>query len=78
MRLHMRVNLCVYSNMCVCYHVITSQGSSESSAGVVAHPGIDMAVWCLGAFLYSHGIHLHPPQLHAGTQTHTQSMGIIQ
>lgn len=37
------------------------QGCSESSVGVAAHPRIDMALWCIGAILHWHGLHLHPP-----------------
>lgn len=53
--------------MCVCVRV---QGCSESSVAVAAHPRIDMAVWHLSAFLNSHGLHLHHPQLPPGMNVH--------
>lgn len=49
---------------------VRAQGCSESSVGVAAYSWIDMAVWRLGAFLSCHGLHLHHPQLPAGTHAH--------
>lgn len=60
---------------CLCCDLFISQSCSKSSAGVAAHPGTDLAVWSLGAFLHCHGLHLHPAQLPTGKEcfTHTQN-----
>lgn len=44
-----------------------TQGGGESRAGVASHPRADVAVRHPGAFFHRHGLHLHHPQLPAGT-----------
>lgn len=44
-----------------------TQGGGESRAGVASHPRADVAVRHPGALFHRHGLHLHHPQLPAGT-----------
>lgn len=60
------------------FFTLMTQGGSKSSIGVASYPWVDVAVWHLGALLDCHGLHLHHPQLAAGTHQHTRKHVIFQ
>lgn len=63
----LQIFLCLF--VIIIFYPPTTQGGGESRAGVAANPRADVAVRHPGALFHRHGLHLHHPQLPAGTAT---------